>query len=178
MKDESREKFPGFYSFSFCLATAASRLTSKESNRGNFDSLFLYKGEIMRAKFTAVILLFVFGFVVSLQAKTKNQIDVKINQQQTLPKTKLTIKFASLIEDSRCPTDAQCIQAGEAKIQIAVRNGKGAWKTFEISTKASKQSVAFAGYTICLLDLNPHPATNIRIDRNGYTATFSVTAKK
>lgn len=129
----------------------------------------------MRAKFTALILLFVFAAAApAIDAKTKNQIKVKINEQQTLPKTKLTIKFAALVEDSRCPTDAQCIQAGEARIKIEVKNGKSAAETFEISTSDRKKPVSFAGYTIRLVDLNPHPATNIRIDRNGYTATFAV----
>jgi hypothetical protein len=128
----------------------------------------------MRAKFTAFILLFIALTIPAVEAAAKNQVKVKINNEQTVAKTKLTIKFSALVEDSRCPTGAQCIQAGEARVQIAVKNGSGAWQNFEISTKPNKQSINFAAYTIRLTDVNPHPATNIRIDRNGYTATFVV----
>jgi len=128
----------------------------------------------MRTKFTVLILLFVFGIVSLVQAKPNQQIVVKINQQKTDAKSKLTIKFSELIEESRCPTDVQCIQAGSARIKIEVKNGKSAAKTFELATGAKAKSIAVGGHTIKLTDLNPHPASNIRIDRNGYPATFSV----
>lgn len=128
----------------------------------------------MRTKFIALILLFVFGSVALVQAKSNQKIIVKINEQKTVSKTKLTIKFLELVEDSRCPTDVQCIQAGSARIKIEVKNGKSAAKTFEINTGLKPESIAYAGYTITLTDLNPKPASNIRIDRNGYTATFTV----
>lgn len=128
----------------------------------------------MRTKFIALILLFVFGSVSLVQAKSNQKVVVKINEQKTVAKTKLTIKFVELVEDSRCPTDAQCIQAGSVRIKIEVKNGKGAAKTFELAIGAKPESIAFAGYTIKLTDLNPHPASNIRIDRNGYTANFTV----
>lgn len=153
------------------------RLHFKEGESENLPIRFFAGEKIMRAKITTLVLLFVFGFVAAIDAQAKNQIKVKINQQQTVAKTKLTIKFASLVEDSRCPTDAQCIQAGDARIQIEVKNGKGLCKTFEIGTNDKQNSIVFAGYTIRLIDLDPHPASNIRIDRNGYTAIFDVGKK-
>lgn len=128
----------------------------------------------MLTKFTALILLLFFGSVALVQAKPTAPLVVKINRQTTDKKSKLTIKFSELVEDSRCPTDVQCIQAGSARIKIEIKNGKSAAKTFELATGAKAESIAFAGYTICLTDLNPHPASNIRIDRNDYTATFSI----
>lgn len=126
----------------------------------------------MRKTILALLLTLVFG--ISLQAQTDQKVVVQINQQKTLAKIKLTIKFVALVEDSRCPTDAQCVQAGNAKIQVEVRKAGSAAKTFELNTNSQPQSVSFAGYTIKLIDLNPKPATNIRINHNGYTATFAL----
>ncbi len=109
-----------------------------------------------------------------MQAQTNQKFTVQINQQKTIAKNKLTIKFVSLVEDSRCPTDTNCIWAGNAKITIKVSNGKSAAKTFELNTNSKPQTVSFAGYEIKLTNLNPSPATNIRINRNGYVATFVV----
>ena len=122
------------------------------------------------------ILAFILTLVAAsfLQAQTNQKFTVQINQQKTLAKNKLTIKFVSLVEDSRCPTDTNCIHAGNAKITIKVGNAKGAAKTFELNTNSKPQTVSFSGYEIKLTDLNPKPATNIRINRNGYTATFTV----
>ncbi|MCA1622879.1 MAG: hypothetical protein LC768_00870 [Acidobacteria bacterium] len=122
------------------------------------------------------ILAFILTLVAAsfLQAQTNQKVTVQINQQKTITKNKLTIKFVSLVEDSRCPTDTNCIWAGNAKITIKVSNAKAAAKTFELNTNSKPQSVSYAGYEIKLADLNPKPATNIRINRNGYTATFVV----
>jgi len=99
----------------------------------------------MRKIFLFLLSTLVFG--TFLQAQTNQKITVQINRQKTFAKNKLTIKFVSLLEDSRCPTDAKCIQAGNAKIQIEARKG-GASKTFELNTDAKPQAVSFAGYTI------------------------------
>jgi hypothetical protein len=57
----------------------------------------------MRKTILVLLLTLVFGSF--LQAQTNQKITVQVNQQKTLAKNKLTIKFVSLVEDSRCPTD-------------------------------------------------------------------------
>jgi hypothetical protein len=126
----------------------------------------------MRKTILPLLLTLVFGTL--LQAQTNQRLTVQVNQQKTLSKSKVTIKFVSLVEDSRCPTDTQCIQAGNAKIQIEVGKVGSASKTFELNTSDKRQAISFAGHTIKLVDLNPKPASNIRINRFGYTATFVI----
>ncbi len=129
----------------------------------------------MKTVISTLILTLVFGSFNFVNAQTKQQIKVLINRQKVISGSKLTIKFASLVEDSRCPTDTNCIDAGNARITIKVSKSNGAAQTFELNTNSAPQFVTFAGYRIKLTDLNPRPATNIRINRNGYTATFVVT---
>ncbi|HEX8638998.1 MAG TPA: hypothetical protein VF692_13095 [Pyrinomonadaceae bacterium] len=128
----------------------------------------------MRAIFLTLLLTFVFGGFVSAKTQTTQQVKVLINKQKIVTKDKLTVKFVSLMEDSRCPTDSNCIWAGNAKIKIQIGKGKSAAKTFELNTNLEPQTVSFAGYEIKLVNLTPQPASNIRINRNGYTATFAV----
>ena len=127
----------------------------------------------MRTIFLGLILTFIFGGFVSAKAQTNQEVKVLINKQKVITKDKLTVKFVSLTEDSRCPTDTNCIWAGNAKIQVKISKGKSA-QTFEMNTNLDPQTVEFAGYEIKLVNLDPKPASNIRINRNGYTATFSV----
>ena len=128
----------------------------------------------MRAIFTTLILTFVFGGFVQAKPQTNQQLKLTVNQQKTVTKDRLKFKFISVIEDSRCPTDTNCIWAGNAKINIKISKGKSAAKTFELNTNLEPQVITFAGYEIKLKNLTPQPASNIRINRNGYTATFSI----
>ncbi len=154
-----------FYNVEKCLNLKANESKTIQ----NFERM-----KIMRK--TIFILIFTLVATGFLQARTKQQFTVKINQQKTDAKSKLTIRFVSLIEDSRCPTDVKCIQAGNAKIQIKVSKANGgAARTFELNTNSKPQTVSFSGYQIKLTDLNPKLATNIRIDRNGFMATFAIT---
>lgn len=132
----------------------------------------------MRKILLLLILTLGVGAFLQIQARQTQRVAVLINKQKTVVKNKLTIKFASLVEDSRCPTDVQCIQAGNAKIKIELSGGKNAAKTFEINTDDQPQIIVYGGYNVKLTDLTPQPASNIRINRNGYTATFVVTKAK
>ncbi len=132
----------------------------------------------MRKILFILVLTLGFGAFLQTSAQATQKVSVLINKQKTVVKNKLAIKFASLVEDSRCPRDAQCIQAGNARITIEVSGGKNAAQTFEINTDDQPQTVSYGGYNIKLIDLNPKPASNIRINRNGYTAIFKVTRAK
>ena len=132
----------------------------------------------MKTVISTLILTLLFGSFNFINARTKQQIKVLINRQKTIPGSKLTLKFVSLVEDSRCPRGTNCIDAGNAQITVKVSKSNGTAQTFELNTNSAPQFVTFAGYKIKLTDLNPEPATNIRINRNGYTATFVVTKMK
>ncbi len=119
--------------------------------------------------------MFDFGaFALEAEAQTGKQIKMLVGKQAKETRSKLTIKFLSLVEDSRCPTDVQCIQAGNARIQVSIGKQGGAAETFEINTTLGPKGATFGGYAINLVSLTPAPKSNIRINRNGYTATFTV----
>ena len=126
----------------------------------------------MKTLFLAMILTFIFGGIFETEAQTR--VKVAVDKQKTVTKDRLKIKFMSLVEDSRCPTDANCIWAGNAKIKIRVTDFRGRVENFELNTNGQPQSADFAGWHITLENLTPHPKTNVRINRKGYIATLSV----
>jgi hypothetical protein len=128
---------------------------------------------IMKTIFLSLILMLVFGSVVQSNAQTAERVALRINKQKKLSRSKLTIKFVSLVEDSRCPEGTNCIWAGNAKIKVKVSSARES-KIFELNTNLGAKGETLGGYAINLESLTPHPAANIRIDKNGYTATFSV----
>jgi hypothetical protein len=111
--------------------------------------------------------------VQTVAAQKAQQFSLRVNKQKTVTKEKMTIKFLSLEEDSRCAEGLQCVWAGNARIKIQVTGRRGS-ETFEINTNTGARGAAFNGYAITLDSLTPTPKANIRIDKNGYTATFTV----
>jgi hypothetical protein len=126
---------------------------------------------------------FVFVFILTIlsslapiadgQVRPRN-VSITIHREKSVPRTGMRIRFLELVDDSRCPEDIDCIWAGNAKIKIEVRSGRNRRETFELNSMTEPKVVTYAGYEISLADLTPHPRSNIRINRNGYVATFSV----
>ena len=125
----------------------------------------------------SLILIFACAVFLPAKGRTNEQFKLQVNAQKTVTKDKLTIKFVSVVEDSRCPEDTNCIWAGNAKIRIKLKKGNGAWQTFDLNTNLEEKNTKFSGYTLKIIELTPAPRTNIRINRNGYVATFSITKK-
>jgi hypothetical protein len=86
----------------------------------------------------------------------------------------LTVRFAAVVEDSRCPMGVMCIRAGEAKVQLQLHAPGAGDDVVILATEGGQPRYAsFAGYDIRLVVLdppkrtdNPHPA---------YVATLRVT---
>ncbi len=127
----------------------------------------------MRTLFLSLILTLVFGSGLTANAQTTQQVTVTVNKQKKASRSKLTIKFVS-VEDSRCPQGVDCVWAGNAKVKIKVTNRKGVSKTFELNTNLEPKAIKFDGYEITLRNVTPYPRSDIRIDKNGYAATFLV----
>ena len=134
-----------------------------------------FKEGIMKLLLTSLFAIFVFGALAVVSAK---QVEVQIGHETRIRNAGIRLKFIDLIEDSRCPTDTQCIWAGNAKIKISLSNAGRLPKIFEINTGLKPQSIVFAGYEIKIIRLTPAPASNIRIRKDGYVATFAVTKRR
>ena len=114
----------------------------------------------MRKVFWALFL--VARVAVSAFAQKGESVTLHIGQQKTAAHSRITVKFISVVEDSRCPVGVNCIWAGNARIKITVAKGKKVAKTFELNSSIAPQSISFEGYELKLLDLTAHPtqATN------------------
>lgn len=72
----------------------------------------------------------------------------------------LWITFGSVMEDSRCPTDVQCVWEGNAEIAIEVGTADEPAVLLRLNTNTGFATEAtFRSYTISLIDLQPYPST-------------------
>ena len=121
-----------------------------------------------------LILTLAFGAGLAVEAQTGQRQKIQIHKQKRFSRSNLTVKFVSLVEDSRCPVGTNCIWAGNAKIKVEISNRGRNKQTFEMNTNLEPKGATYDGYQIELIDLTPVPKENIRINRNGYVATFAV----
>ena len=120
---------------------------------------------------TISAILFVLCVVVD--AQSKEELKVRLGEVKSSKSLSIRVKFAEVIEDSRCPTGANCIWAGRARIKVTLEQEDGEAMTAEFSTDPNHDGIAIAGYRIHLVKLDPHPSAQKTPDEKEYTASFS-----
>jgi hypothetical protein len=98
-------------------------------------------------------------------------------QTAYLAEAKLSLTFESVLEDSRCPTQVNCVWAGQAIIALTAQQEGSAPGEIELNTNPPlKQDVAaYGGYLIRLTALDPYPdSPDVPIPQEDYQATLVV----
>ncbi len=132
----------------------------------------------MKVKISLLILvLIVIGLYVKYN-KTSTYLPVPIvNKTEQILKLgqlgnfeKVSIKPISIEEDSRCPIDVQCIQAGTVRVKIEVSSNNSS------DTSIVKLGEEFTTKDVKIILTNVSPITNskIKIEDNDYRLTFKV----
>lgn len=88
----------------------------------------------------------------------------------------LTVRFAAVVEDSRCPVGVQCIRAGEARVEIGIQQAGMEPALDTLATAPpGPQHAAYGAYDVTLVGLAPEPRTNVQAP--AYVATLRVTRR-
>ena len=102
------------------------------------------------------------------------EVRLGLGQAGSISSEGVTLQFREVSEDSRCPLNALCIQAGKATIQVvAAKSGFGS-QTVSLTVDAGQGFALFAGYQIKLLKLEPYPVAGQPIVPANYVATLLV----
>lgn len=125
----------------------------------------------MRILIVTMIAMLVMTTIVPAQDADK--LIVKCGRQKASGKTGLTIKFVSVVEDSRCPEGVNCIWAGNAKIKVKISDKRGS-KEAEMNTTVGPLGDQYGGYAIRLVSLKPLPTQKGRPSPGTYRAEFSI----
>ena len=108
----------------------------------------------------------------------RQEFSLKLGQTIRVKGEGLNVRFASVLEDSRCPKGEQCIRQGSARIRLEVTSGEDKPVALELTTESGAQDEAAGathqGYTVTLVALNPYPAANRQAAPEDYQATLVV----
>ena len=88
----------------------------------------------------------------------------------------LHIVFASVSNDSRCPSSVTCVWAGNAEVRIVVSGRDGVFPatTYTLNAMLAPRETVVLGTRIRLEQLDPAPVAGSPISPSAYRATLSV----
>jgi hypothetical protein len=108
--------------------------------------------------------------------KQLGQFALRLSESATTDSDPVTVTFYQIVEDSRCPTDVECVWQGDATAVITVQaNGEF---TDTLHLNVEPREVTHGDYTIRFVDLKPAPVSTEEIDPSDYVATFRVSKKE
>ncbi len=105
------------------------------------------------------------------QEVTSGTVQARINESVQLGN--LTITPRAILEESRCPSGVQCIQAGTVRVRIDVASGLGQ-STY---TLALTQSITTEAETITFVAADPYPVYQVPLNQSDYSFTFTAAAR-
>lgn len=85
----------------------------------------------------------------------------------------LEVSLDGVTEDSRCPSDVQCVWAGNAGVRLTLKTSDETDVAIVNST-TTPHMAAFQGFVLGFRDLQPYPTSTEPIDSNRYVATIWV----
>jgi hypothetical protein len=102
------------------------------------------------------------------------EVKLGLGQAGSISSEGVRLQFREVSEDSRCPLNALCIQAGKATVQVeASKSGVGS-QTVAVTVGSGDGFSLFAGYRIQLVQLDPYPVAGQPIVPANYVATLKV----
>ena len=135
--------------------------------------------------------LFIFFILAALslsceKSENRNPLDFQLGQSFELPFGDtgnctcggLSVAFADVLDDSRCPTSVVCFWEGQARVQLKVQIADGL-DTVELIRRAGHEELGrdtLDNFVFELLEVSPYPVTTDPIDKEDYRIELKVSA--
>ena len=101
---------------------------------------------------------------------------LQAGQSAALADGAVSIRFAAVASDSRCPSGAVCVWAGEVTLDIGVSVPPAAERLVRLHQRTPPLADSLTGYRIELLEVTaPQPGAGARPPANAYRARLRLT---
>ena len=102
-----------------------------------------------------------------------SSVSLEIGQSVSISDQGITVKFIDVLDDSRCPSDVECVWEGTFSLKISVNsNGQNLGNFILNSSNLHKAS--FSSYYAKCQSLDPYPVSTKIILKSSYSATFFI----
>jgi hypothetical protein len=106
-----------------------------------------------------------------------SQFELKINQTTAIESDNIKVKLLNVMNDSRCPSDVQCIWAGQVSILVNVTKNNVNLGDVTLTLGAGNPDLAVKNvgdYTVEVIEVNPYPISTHKIKPSEYIVTLKV----
>ncbi|MFX0052792.1 MAG: hypothetical protein ACFE8U_16060, partial [Candidatus Hermodarchaeota archaeon] len=106
-------------------------------------------------------------------AQINNDISLYIGESAIIKNHGIKLKFVDVLEDSRCPSDVECLWEGTVSLLINIQYNSEDLGNFVLNS-SNLHKASFMGYYVKFKELEPYPISTETIPKTSYRATFSV----
>lgn len=110
------------------------------------------------------------GVVIS----TPQEVTLKLGEELPVGGTVLYVGFQQVLEDSRCPVDVVCVQAGNALVGLGIHMGMGPTHELRVNTGAEPRAAKWNDLLVTLVSLDPLPKAGQPTDALPYVVRLRV----
>jgi len=103
------------------------------------------------------------------EVELEEDFTLAIGKSAAIEGTGITVTFLDLLEDSRCPINAICVRAGNAKVQLGLRDPR---RVAEVNIPDQPRGEFVGQVEIRLMELTPEPEVGKQVDKGDYRATL------
>jgi hypothetical protein len=107
-------------------------------------------------------------------ARLGEPFNVRVGETAYIADTRLSVRVDSVPDDSRCPRDAVCVWAGNARVSLTLRDASNT-DDVEVNSTVDPRALVRWGYTVQLVDVQPTPISGQPIPAERYVARLVVT---
>lgn len=111
------------------------------------------------------------GVPAARAASIDQEIQLAPTERAVFAQQGLHVEFVRVVEDSRCPSDAVCVWAGEVKVQLSTRINTAEAVQHEIT---AGQHASVGEYRLVVVRVQPERISTRRIAPEEYRVTLKV----
>lgn len=128
----------------------------------------------MRYSMTAAVLVAAACVEPSTEVPLDQDFELAVGRTVAITGTAQRVTFDAVPEDSRCPIDAVCVWAGNARVSLRVTEA-GTDSSVALNTGLEPRSATVGGIRLELRALTPAPRADTPTPPDAYRATLRVT---
>jgi hypothetical protein len=110
----------------------------------------------------------------SIEVSAGQSFDLAAGQEAQIRDTPVTVRFISVNQDSRCPSDVQCVWAGDATVRLGLSSSTATSTETSIHTNIEPRVAVYSGYQIKAVGLKPAPKSGQAIPGAAYVVSLEV----
>lgn len=138
------------------------------------------RGQVKTKLLAAALLLATAPLLAACGSATGPEVgeefELRVGERATLAELRLYVRFIQVTDDSRCPTRAECVWAGDGAVLLEIAPQDGDAYELTLHTLLDPKVASLGGVELSLVRLDPYPESPGSILPHEYVVTLTTRA--